>query len=179
MAQRKQMKQQDATNGQRAAGPAPVASRPRFPSEYGVPAKTKGLLPWSHVTERMTKAEHYWITTVSAEGRPHATPIDGVWLDDCLYFGGSPETRWRRYLSANPAMCVHLENAMDVVTLEGEGRLEPVGHALAQQLADVSNKKYGYGMQAKAYEKTGVLTFRPRLAYAWTNLGKDSTRWQF
>jgi nitroimidazol reductase NimA-like FMN-containing flavoprotein (pyridoxamine 5'-phosphate oxidase superfamily) len=162
-----------------STGPAPVASRPRFPKEYGVPSHSKGLLPWSHVTERLTKADHYWICTVNADNRPHATPVDGVWLNDCLYFGGSPESRWRRNLTANGAMSVHLENAMDVVMLEGHARVESVDRARAQQLAEVSNKKYGYGMPATEYEKNGVLTFRPRLAFAWTNIGKDSTRYEF
>lgn len=157
----------------------PVASRPRFPREYGVPSHNKGLLPWSHVTTKLTSAEHYWICTVNANGRPHATPVDGIWLGDCFYFGGSPDARWRRNLSANPSMSLHLENAMDVVTLEGEARVEQVARALAQQLADASNKKYGYGVNPKEYEKNGVLTFRPHVAFAWTNFGKDSTRWHF
>lgn len=175
MATRKQASAQHRPSAGDGAGPK--ASRPRFPREYGVPSHTKGLLPWSHVTERLTKAEHYWICTVSANGQPHATPVDGIWLNDCLYFGGSAETRWRRNLSANAAMCLHLEDAMRVIMLEGEARVEAVGRSLAQQLAEVSNKKYGYGAPAKEYETNGVLTFRPRLAYAWTNLGKDATRW--
>jgi nitroimidazol reductase NimA-like FMN-containing flavoprotein (pyridoxamine 5'-phosphate oxidase superfamily) len=176
MATRKEASKQQPPSVRDGSGP--IASRPHFPREYGVPTHSKGLLPWSHVTERLTKAEHYWICTVNAESRPHATPIDAVWLNDRLYFGGSPGTRWRRNLSGNPAMSVHLENAMDVVMLEGEARIEAVDHVLAQQLADLSNKKYGYGTQASEYEKNGVLTFRPRVAFAWTNLGKDSTRWQ-
>ena len=32
----------------------PVASRPRVPEDYGVPTTTEGLLPWSHVVERLT-----------------------------------------------------------------------------------------------------------------------------
>ncbi len=72
----------------------PKAGRPRIPREYGVTSDKKGLLPWSHVNERMTKAMQYWVCTVSPEGRPHATPVDGLWLDGRLYFGGSPKTRW-------------------------------------------------------------------------------------
>ena len=83
---------------------APIASRPRFPREYGVPTHSKGLLPWSHVTERLTSAEHYWICTVNAGAQPHATPVDGIWLDDSLYFGGSSEARWWRNLLANPSI---------------------------------------------------------------------------
>ena len=178
MSTRKQLTKQQPPPPPESTGPTPVASRPRFPKEYGVPSHSKGLLPWSHVLERLTKAEQYWICTVNAGGRPHATPVDGVWLNDCLYFGGSPEARWMRNLAANAAMCVHLENAMDVVMLEGDARVEPVDHAFARKLAEVSNKKYGYGAQPEQYEKNGVLTFRPRVVFAWKSLGKDATRWQ-
>jgi nitroimidazol reductase NimA-like FMN-containing flavoprotein (pyridoxamine 5'-phosphate oxidase superfamily) len=162
-----------------ASPPRPVASRPSFPPEYGVPTASKGLLPWSHVTDRLSNAEHYWICTVSAEGRPHATPVDGLWLDDCLYFGGSPSTRWRRNLSTNAGICVHLESAMEVVMLQGDARVEPVDDGLARRLADASKKKYGYAPSPQEYEKNGALAFRPRVAFAWTNLAKDPTRWEF
>lgn len=85
-------------------------SRPQIPAVYGLPKHNKGLLPWSHVSERMAQAQVYWITTVDPSGRPHATPVDGLWLDDRLYFGGSQETRRNRNLAQNPAVCVHLES---------------------------------------------------------------------
>src|SRR4029077_16346230 len=31
-------------------------------------------------------AELFWIATVRADGRPHATPLVAVWLDDAIYF---------------------------------------------------------------------------------------------
>jgi general stress protein 26 len=161
------------------AGAEPVASRPRFPPEYAAARGRKGMLPWSHVGDRMRDAQHYWICTVSAEGRPDARPVDGVWLHDRLYFGGSPETRWHRNITANPAVCIHLENAMDVVTLQGSARLEKIATALARELAQVSNAKYGYGTKPEEYVEHGVLCFRPRLVLAWTNLGKDPTKWEF
>lgn len=101
----------------------PKASRPRIPREYGVTRDKKGLLPWSHVNERMTKAKQYWVCTVSPEGRPHATPVDGLWLDGRLYFGGSPKTRWMRNVAANPAVSIHLESASEVIILEGEAHM--------------------------------------------------------
>lgn len=160
-----------------AQGVAPIASRPQLPAEYGVSQSTKGLLPWSHVTERMTKASHYWMSTVSPDGRPHATPVDGLWLEDRLYFGGSPHTRRQRNLAANPAVCVHLESGTDVVILHGEARHERPDRALATRLAEASTKKYGYAPKADEYETSGVHVFRPRVAFAWTNLPKDATRW--
>src|SRR6266545_3477969 len=90
----------------------PTARRPHSPGRaYGIPKNKKELLPWSHVSDRMAQARAYWICTVSPEGRPHATPVDGLWLDDRLYFGGSPETRRHRNLAANPAVSIHLDSS--------------------------------------------------------------------
>ena len=76
----------------------PEATRPRMPG-YGIPKNKKGLLAWSHVRERMTKAMHYWVSTVSREGQPHSTPVDALWLDDRLYFGAAPTTKRHRNLA--------------------------------------------------------------------------------
>jgi nitroimidazol reductase NimA-like FMN-containing flavoprotein (pyridoxamine 5'-phosphate oxidase superfamily) len=161
------------------AGPGPVASRPQIPPEYGVSRNPKGMLAWPHVTSRMTDAQHYWICTVDPDGRPHATPVDGLWMDEGLYFGGSPKTRWRRNLLANPAVCIHLESASEVVTLHGEARMEEPTHALAKRLSDASKKKYGYGPKPAEYEQNGVLVFRPQVVFAWKDFPKDATRWRF
>src|SRR5262245_8042789 len=95
-------------------------TRPHMPADYGVPKNNAGLLPWSHVTARMTEAHHYWVATVDAQGCPHATPVDGLWLDDALYFGGSPQTKRHRNMSGNAEVCVHLESATDVIILRGK-----------------------------------------------------------
>jgi nitroimidazol reductase NimA-like FMN-containing flavoprotein (pyridoxamine 5'-phosphate oxidase superfamily) len=170
------MTERKKTNSPSSAGPK--ASRPALPSEYGVPTSEKGLLPWSHVVDRMTGAAHYWIATVDPGGRPHATPVDGLWIDGCLYFGGSPRTRRQRNLAANPSICVHLESASDVVILHGEARAERPDRQLAGRLAAASQKKYGYSPKAEHYENNDVHVFRPRVVFAWTHLPKDATRWQ-
>lgn len=157
----------------------PKASRPYIPG-YGIPKHNKGLLPWSHVTERMTEARHYWVSTVSPDGRPHATPVDGLWLDDRFYFGGSPQTRRNRNLAANPAVCIHLEGAMDVVILHGDAReLRAPDLSLATRLSEASVKKYGFGPKPKDFEAGGTYVVRPRLVLAWKQFPKDATRWQF
>ncbi len=161
-------------------GAGPTACRPRMPSEYGIPKGKKGLLPWSHVAERMDKARIYWICTVSPDGRPHATPVDGVWLDDKLYFGGSPQTRRNRNLAANPAICVHLESGTDVVILHGEAHeMQAPDRSLTVRVAEASAKKYGYGWKPEDYEKTpGMFIFHPRMVLAWKQFPMDATRWQ-
>jgi nitroimidazol reductase NimA-like FMN-containing flavoprotein (pyridoxamine 5'-phosphate oxidase superfamily) len=147
---------------------------------YGVPENKKGLLPWSHVTERMTEAQNYWICTVSPDGHPHATPVWGIWLEDRLYFGGSPQTKRNRNLAANPVVCVHLESAADVVILHGLAEeLRAPDRSLTIRLADASGTKYGYRPKPEDYEAPGTYVFRPRMVLAWKQFPKDATRWHF
>lgn len=157
----------------------PVASRPRLPAEYGIPKSNQGLLPWSHVEERLRQAKYYWICTVSPAGQPHATPVDGLWLDGQLFFTGSAKTKRNRDLATNPAVSVHLENGLDVVILEGEARPGKPDHATAMRLAAALNEKYGYEMTAEHYETNAVHIFRPRLVLAWQQFPQDVTRWKF
>lgn len=164
-----------------ASSDGPQASRPYFPAAYGVPRHAKELLPWSHVGERMAEARTYWVCTVSPDGRPHATPVSGLWLDDRLYFSGDPATRSQRNLKDNPAVCIHLDNSMEVVILHGEVReLGAVDHARAVRLAEANNAKYGYGTKVEDYEKgrTGVWEFRPRVVFAWQDGLAAATRWE-
>src|SRR5215471_16599983 len=91
----------------------------RFPAGYGSPGGPESLLPWSYVEERLRAAPNYWITTVGPNARPHARPVDGVWVDGALCFGGSPETRWVRNLVANPSVSVHLPSDAEAIILEG------------------------------------------------------------
>jgi hypothetical protein len=154
------------------------ASRPVMSSDYGVPKNKTGLLEWSHVTKRMVEAMHYWICTVDSNGLPHATPVDGLWLDDALYFGGSPKTRRHRNLVSNPEVCVHLESALDVIILRGIAQeVRPVERELAVRLTEASKKKYGFGMSPEDYAKAGMWMLRPRVGLGWKNFPKDVTRW--
>jgi nitroimidazol reductase NimA-like FMN-containing flavoprotein (pyridoxamine 5'-phosphate oxidase superfamily) len=171
--------------GKKASPPAEptiLASRPYSPGPgYGIPKSKRGLLPWQHVSERMAAARYYWISTVDPHGRPHVTPVDGLWLDDLLYFGGSPTTRRNRNLALNPATCVHLENGRDVVILHGDAHpLRAPEHTLAVQLCAASAQKYGYNMKPEDYEANpdGTYVFRPRIVFAWTESLKDITRWR-
>lgn len=158
----------------------PKASRPHMPHGYGVPKDSKSLLPWSHVSERMDKAMHYWVCSISPGGGPHVMPVDGLWIDDKLYFGGSPETRRNRNIVANPAVCIHLENAMEVVILQGDAHeLRAPNKELAIRLGEASRKKYGFGPKPEDFAAGGTFEFTPRVAFAWKQFPKDVTRWEF
>src|SRR5438093_13003741 len=91
----------------------------RFPAAYGTPGGPDSLLAWTYVEKRIQAASNYWITTVGPDARPHARPVDGVWVDGALCFGGSPETRWVRNLMANPSISAHLSSEAEAIMLEG------------------------------------------------------------
>jgi hypothetical protein len=90
-----------------------------FPAAYGAPGEADALLPWSYVEQRVRAASNYWIKTVGPNARPHARPVDGVWVDGALCFGGSPEARWVRNFMANPSISVHLSSEAEAIILEG------------------------------------------------------------
>jgi hypothetical protein len=164
-----------------SVGPTP--GRPHLPRDYGVPTSGEGLLPWSHATERLERAVNYWVGTTRPDGRPHATPIWGVWLDGTLYFDGSPETRRGRNLAANPSVVVHLESGSDVVILEGAAhQIAGPDRLLALRLAEAYSAKYaalGYAPGPDTWNAGGLYAVRPHTAFAWTSFPQDMTRWRF
>jgi nitroimidazol reductase NimA-like FMN-containing flavoprotein (pyridoxamine 5'-phosphate oxidase superfamily) len=158
-----------------------TVGRPYIPG-YGVPHNKKGMLPWSFVTERLAEAKNYWICTTDPLGRPHATPVWGMWLDEQLYFGGGADTRRNRNLVANPAVCVHLESGSEVVIVHGEAQaLRAAPHELAVRLSEASAQKYAYAPKPEEYEADagGTFVMRPRVVLAWKQFPKDAARWEF
>lgn len=160
----------------------PIADRPRMPAEYQIPVAVEGLLPWSHVDDRLAAAMVYWIATSGPGGRPRVRPVDGLYLAGTLYIGGSPATRWARDIAENPQIAVHLDGGTDVVILEGRAELLPTGVVpeFAEQLAEISNRKYPqYGMTAASFGGPGPYAIRPSLVFAWTSFPTDVTRFRF
>ena len=51
---------------------------------FGHPAATAP--PWESVEALLREAELYWLTTVRADGRPHVTPVVGVWTGGAFAF---------------------------------------------------------------------------------------------
>src|SRR5262249_57282821 len=83
------------------------------------PEEGSGVAPWAHVDARMRGARNYWVGTSGPDGRPHAMPVWGVWMDDRLHFATDRHSKKARNLAANPACVVHLARGDDVVILEG------------------------------------------------------------
>jgi hypothetical protein len=161
-----------------------VRDRARMPEGYGVPKSDAGLLPWSWAQERLEQALLYWVMTVRPDGRPHATPIWGAWVEDRFYFEGGPDTRRGRNLAANPAVGVHIERGDDVVIIEGmaEEITRPDPALAARLVAAFGAKyepKYNYRPDPALWDGGGLYVVRPRVVLAWGEFPRTVTRWRF
>ena len=129
----------------------------------------------------MKDSRNYWIGTTRPDGRPHAAPVWGVWLDDAFFFGTDPHSRKARNLRANPDVVVHLESGDDCVILEGvvEEESDP---GLRRRVGEAYAAKYGLDALGGA-EDVGppVYVVRPRVGFAWleSSFPETATRWRF
>ncbi len=145
-----------------------------MPSAYGVPTDGSGgeRLPWSWAVEQLTAARNYWICTTRRDGRPHAMPVWGIWLDDAVWFSTSPDSLKGRNMARDPRIVVHLESGDDTVVLEGEVDRAPRGATL-DSFVEAYDQKYGYRIDT-SNDDYGIYLLRPRIAQTWTE--KDYPR---
>jgi hypothetical protein len=154
-----------------------------FPDEYGQ-TKPDDYLPWEEINQRIAEARNYWLATVAPDGRPHVRPVDGVWVDGALCFGGSDETRWVRNLQADSRASINLPSDELACILEGRVQfITDEDHPLAKPSAAASKAKYPqyFTEETAAMPFQPFWLFRPRVVYAWTLTGfpNRATRWTF
>ncbi len=164
----------------------PSRDRPKLPDGYGVPEGAEGLVEFDDVRARLADALHYWLATTRPDGRPHVVPRWGVWLDDALYYDGSPQTVHARNLRTNPACALHLGDGREAIILEGRsGACEPVEPVLGQRLSVEMIRKYGdlgYTPGPDSWsgpDAGGLALFAPVKALAWFSFPSDLTRFRF
>jgi nitroimidazol reductase NimA-like FMN-containing flavoprotein (pyridoxamine 5'-phosphate oxidase superfamily) len=157
---------------EKIAGYMVKRTRPFVEDSYGIPEHDNGMLAWDHVIDRMTSPRNYWLSTVSPDGRPHAMPVWGVWMDDHLHFGGGRGTRKAKNLAVNPQVSIHLEDGWDVVIIEGTVE-EVLDEDTQTRLDDLYEAKYGIR------HGTPVWRVMPRRVFAWTDFPNDATCWRF
>jgi len=102
--------------------------------------------PWSAARDRLTGAELYWLTTLRADGRPHQTPLIGLWVDDRFRFTTGPGEQKERNLRSNADVLVTTgvdtwAAGMDVI-VEGAAQRITDRDEL-QATADAYEGKYG------------------------------------
>ena len=158
----------------------PTPSRPQVPKSYGIPADLgDGGVPWNRIEEKLAAARNYWVSSTRPDGRPHAMPVWGLWLDGALMFSSGRASRKGRNISRNPALAVHLESGDDDVVIEGVA-VETRDAALLARYADAYDAKYAFRPDtADASDVTYAL--RPSIAFTWleTDFPNSATRWSF
>ncbi len=158
-----------------------TVTRPQFPKGYV--DHPVSLVSWEDVVRRLSESRIYWMCSVRPDGRPHAVPRWGAYLDGKIYYDGSPQTRHARNLRKNPHVAVHLESGDQAVILEGTAR--PAGvpaPELAVRLAQALSSKYaasGYAPEADQWNAGGLFEFIPRQCLAWTQFTENPTKFVF
>lgn len=148
-------------------------------------------MPLEHVSRLLADAPLYWLSTVRPEGRPHVTPLIGLWHDGAMVFTTGPEERKNQNLNGN-AECVlttgsnEWNQGADIVV---EGAAERIGSdAELIELADAYVAKYGevwrFNVRDGAFRHADggealVYRVRPRTIFAFGKAPHSQTRWRF
>lgn len=75
---------------------------------------------WETARDAFAKSRMYYLLTVRPDGRPHTTPLVGLWAGDAAYFTTGPEEQKARNLAVNPhcsliAGANHYDHGLEVV----------------------------------------------------------------
>jgi uncharacterized protein YndB with AHSA1/START domain len=145
---------------------------------------------WTEARQRLADAELYWLTTIRPDGRPHITPLIGVWLDGALHLCTGPHEQKARNLAANPRCALTtgtntLADGYDLV-IEGEARRVTDDAALTR-MAAAYQAKYGPAWSFTARDghlhSAGgpAVAYRvaPATAYGFGKSTPSQTRWTF
>lgn len=160
---------------------APRADRPWM---FGRAGLDPVLLPWTWAEQRLVEARNYWIGTTRPDGRPHARPVWGVWLDGAFSF--STGSLAATNLAYEPHITVHLESGSETVILEGTARTIDRVEDLSR-IIPLYNQKYLWDASVDSVE--GWYMVNPDVAFGWVSddSGRDhgaafhgtTTRWRF
>ena len=160
-------------------------------SRYSSPDAT--AVPWTNASQSLAAAGIYWLSTVRPDGRPHVTPLIGVWVDDSFVFCTGADERKARNLAGN-AHCVITTgcNSLDAegldVIIEGDAkRVQDV--AVLQRIADAYDEKYGSdwhftvengALVGAMGNVAAVFQITPQTAFGFGRGATSSqTRWSF
>ncbi len=139
-----------------------------------------GLLPWSWAEARLVGSHDYWLATVWPDGRPHVTPVWGVWARDALWWSCSPTSRKARNLARRPSAVATTDDAASPVVVDGATTLitDP---AAVTEFADWTNTKYDVSYPAAFFLENACYRLAPAWVFALRadDFEGSPTRWVF
>lgn len=101
---------------------------------------------WQAAVAVLDAAGLYWLTTVRGDGRPHVTPLVGVWTDNAFVFCTGPSEQKASNLQAGMGVVVTTgtnawNSGLDIVVEGTAARV--TGLQRLRTLADAYRAKYG------------------------------------
>jgi uncharacterized pyridoxamine 5'-phosphate oxidase family protein len=165
----------------------PVTTLSVFSSDGAVPTG------WTQGRGVLEDADLYWVSTVRPDGRPHVTPLLGVWLDGAMYFCTGSNERKAKNLVQNPHCTLTTGcNNLDGLDVVVEGAVAKVSDDTElRSVANAYESKYGADFTAPEGTWFGlgdsirsgeVLLYRvaPATAFGFAK-GRpfSQTRWEF
>ncbi|MEU5654151.1 pyridoxamine 5'-phosphate oxidase family protein [Streptomyces sp. NPDC047737] len=148
--------------------------------------------PWAEAVALLEGAELYWLSTVRPDGRPHVTPLIGLWSNGALHFCTGPSERKARNLAGNPEVVLTtgtntLDEGFDVVVEGRAARVTEEPRLIA--LAEAWEAKYGaewhFGVTDGMFSngaggRAVVFAVTPRTAFGFAKGDPyGQTRWSF
>ena len=157
----------------------PTPTAPRIDPAYGVVPDASGaeVLPWSWAVGQLAESRNYWVSTTRPDGRPHATPVWGLWLDDAVWFSVGRTSVKARNIARNPAISVHLESGDQVVILDGRAVERREG---LDPFLDAYEEKYAFRPDLVELNSI-VFSLAPETALTWdeSEYPRSAVRWVF
>jgi pyridoxine/pyridoxamine 5'-phosphate oxidase len=154
-----------------------AVDRPQMKVGYGIATDSAGMLPWSWAEERLVASRSYWVCSTRADGRPHAMPVWGLWIDGAVFYSTDPESVKARNLAARPQVVIHLESGDDVVIVSGV--CERVsGAELPASFVDAYEAKYGHRVDVTD-PAFGFYRVRPDDVLAWREVDFPTSATRF
>ena len=166
------------TATKRSAGKEPKSGRPIMPALYGMGKAKKGTMKWADVERKLAASRNYWICTSRADGRPHAMPVWGFYLDGAIFFGTGRDTVKAKNIARNPNIVIHLESGDDAVIAECTVAEQSLtDHTFRKRINALSNKKYK--MPLMEIPESVLYRARPKVILAWRekDFPVSATRW--
>lgn len=155
--------------------------------DYGVEAPSWAPLPWSWAVERLVTNRNFWVVTVSADCRPHALPVWGVWDDDdgrFAFFCG-PRARKARNLASNQWAVITIADTVECLSVEGRAAAIQEHDRRAQWIERYLAKYQPISpdINADFLRQNLVIEFQPERAFAVIEREEEfstrATRWVF
>ena len=126
--------------------------------------------------ERLEREHHLWLTTVTPDGQPQASPVWFLWLDGELLVYSRADTPRAANVRANPRVAAHFDSdgdGGDVTVLEGEARiareratLGDVPPAYVEKYA-TRLATFGWTMESMLVDYPLEIRVRPTRIRAW------------